>query len=70
MCNNFVLIERAAFIGYLFIYHHRIKWAFFNEYFEDVLGFRTATGYSALWKDYEAWEEYEDALYDLCHQKK
>ena len=46
------------------------KWAFFNEYFEDELGFRTATGYSALWKDYEAWEEYEDALYDLCHQKE
>ena len=46
------------------------KWAFFNEYFEDVLGFRTAHGYSALWRDEESWEECENVLYDLCRQKK
>ena len=34
------------------------KWNFFNYYFEDELGFRTATGYSALWNSMngEAWE--------------
>ena len=46
------------------------KWAFFNEYFEDVLGFRTAHGYSALWRDEEAWEECENVLYDLCQKNK
>ena len=46
------------------------KWAFFNEYFEDVLGVRTAHGYSARWRDEEAWEECENVLYDLCQKNK
>ena len=46
------------------------KWAFFNEYFEDALGFRSAVGYSALWRDEEAWEELEVLLFDMQHAKK
>ena len=38
------------------------KWNFFNEYFEDALCFRTATHYSALWYDGEAWDEYEEIM--------
>ena len=48
------------------------KWNFFNYYFEDELGFRTATGYSALWNGMngEAWDEFNDAMADLCRKKK
>ena len=40
------------------------KWNFFNSYFEDALGFRTATGYSALWNamNGEAWEELDKIM--------
>ena len=38
------------------------KWNFFNEYFEDALRFRTATHYSALWYDGEAWDELERSI--------
>ena len=46
------------------------KWDFFNEYFKDALGFRSAVGYSALWRDEEAWEELEVLLFDMHHAKK
>ena len=46
------------------------KWALFNEYFEDVLGSRHAVGYSALWRDEEAWAKFEELLFDLQHEKK
>ena len=51
---------------------YECKWALFNEYFEDALGFRTATGYSALWNDMngEAWDEYDEHMADLCREKK
>ena len=39
-----------------------MKWAYFNEYFEDDLGFSEADGYSALWYDGEAWEEMEEIM--------
>ena len=47
------------------------KWDFFNYYFEDDLGFRTATGYSALWNgtNGDAWEEYNDIMADMCRKK-
>ena len=48
------------------------KWDFFNYYFEDELGFRTATGYSALWNSQngEAWDEFNDIMADMCRKKK
>ena len=38
------------------------KWNFFNFYFEDELGFRTAWAYSALWNDGEAWEQFDEIM--------
>ena len=48
------------------------KWNYFNYYFVEELGFRTATGYSALWNDMngEAWDEYDAHMADLCRKKK
>ena len=45
------------------------KWAFFNEYFEDVVCFREAFGYSSLWYDGEAWDEYEEILDEMKRKK-
>ena len=46
------------------------RWNYFNEYFAEELGSRTADGYSSLWYDGEAWEEYEEIMADLCRKKK
>ncbi len=48
------------------------KWNFFNYYFEYELGFRTATGYSALWNamNGEAWEEYNEIMADMSQKKR
>ena len=44
------------------------KWAIFNEYFEDALGFREAQCYSTLWNDGEAWEQFDEIMADMCRK--
>ena len=44
------------------------KWAFFNTYFEDALCFRTADGYSSLWHDGEAWDEFDEIMAEMTNR--